>query len=486
MAEPKDIVISEFQKGIADSAHLGFQDIRNIDLRSYPGIAQPNYATSKASGSTVTDLIKWKVQDPTTGNFYALGNTGKVYKSTTAGSSWILISGNTLTNAHGNGLVVWKGYLFVFRDSNIDVMKISDETWTNTWKTLKQGDTEWHPALVGQDDTIYYGDGAYVGSIAEATAPFVPATASSYTFNDNALDIPSQYRIKCLSQLGSLLMIGTIVGTNNYGDVNVADIFPWDISRGLSSFNTPIRLTERGIHQMISVNNRLYVVAGSQPKVFISDGTNVVKLRKIPDSVIDLESSPGTFVTLYPGAIVNHMGRVFFGVSSGTLSSRINGLGVYSIGEDKVLTCEHQISTGTTAATNNLIIGSLLSNGISLFIGWRDNTDYGIDRVSSSRYGDYAAYLQSAFFTVGFPQVKKKLTQYEVALAKPLANSNDGVRVKYRTNLSAAFTTLDTLDYDTYGAYQAINRPFTKSAITHLQVRVELKGSAQLKELRFR
>lgn len=43
MKQQEDIVIADFQKGIADSPHLGFADMRNIDIYSEPGVARVNY-----------------------------------------------------------------------------------------------------------------------------------------------------------------------------------------------------------------------------------------------------------------------------------------------------------------------------------------------------------------------------------------------------------------------------------------------------------
>lgn len=39
--DPKDIVINDFQTGIAESPHLGFADMRNLDLTSIPGVILP-------------------------------------------------------------------------------------------------------------------------------------------------------------------------------------------------------------------------------------------------------------------------------------------------------------------------------------------------------------------------------------------------------------------------------------------------------------
>src|SRR5689334_2067400 len=109
----EDLIVKDFQKGIAESPHLGFADIRNLDIHSTPGVIQLGYLPAKVSGSTVTDLLKWFDKDNTTGNIYALGDSGNVYKSTDGGTTRSLIAGNTKTNGKGHGLRVFKNYVFV-------------------------------------------------------------------------------------------------------------------------------------------------------------------------------------------------------------------------------------------------------------------------------------------------------------------------------------------------------------------------------------
>jgi len=479
LAEPKDLIINNFQTGTADSPHLGYGDIRNTDIYSFPGVATPNYTTQLSF--TASDTPKWMVQS-STGTNYALGDAGYVYQYN---GVWSVIAGNTKTSANGNGLAVWRDYLFVFRNSVVDLYGplSGSPSWTTSWKILKAGDTHWHPALVGQDDILYYGDGRYVGSVMEKSGTtFDPANAATYTFTDAALTLPSQYRIKCFTELGVNLMIGTIVGSQSYGGVNIADVFPWD--RSSTSFRLPIRLNDTGVHQMATLANRIYMVAGLQPKIYVSDGYNIQKLRTIPPSVVD--TSANKFVNLYPGAIVTSKGRVMFGISSGSIGlNPVDGLGVWSISSEGKLVYEYQISTGTMNATNNLFIGSILSTGSDFFIGWRDNTSYGIDSVTTARYGSYAAYLQSSLYEVGTPLVKRKFSQIEFVLAKPLA-LGDGIRLKARPDLNASFTTIGTSDFGTNGAIQSYNFPFPMDSLTTIQVRAELTNNVQLKEIRLR
>lgn len=473
----KDLVINEWYKGIAESPHLGFHDIRNVDIFTSPGIAQPNYKTAKVSATTVTGLPKWIVKNPG-GNFYALDSAGVVYKSST-GSSWSVVSGNTTTSAAGNGLVIWKSYLLVMRNAFIDVMKISDESWTNGWQALTT-DSEWHMAIVGQDDIVYIGNSRYIASLSENTGQtFAPGTAATYTYTAQALDLPAQYRVKCLAELGVNLMIGTLSGDADYTG-NTADIFPWD--RVSTSFNIPIRIAERGVHQLLNHENLLYITAGITGNIYISNGSNTQLLRKLPDSIINLSSSLGTFITYFPGAIMSYNGRVYFGVSSGTQSGSVDGIGVWSVTRKGNLTFEHTISTGTVNPTNNLFIGALYPWHSTYFIGWRDNTTYGIDNIDGNRFASYASKIKTPLYQVGTPLSKFTFTQVEFTLDRPMI-ANDGIKISYRTNLTANFTEIGTRDFATNGGIDFDSLTFPAISTTNVQFLIETQGAVKLRNI---
>ena len=313
------------------------------------------------------------------------------------------------TSATGNGLAIWKDYLFVARNSKVDVYGTlsSTLTWTNNWKSI-DSDALWHPMLVSKNDNMLYGGaGRYVFSLEEVSGQtFVPATSGTYTWTVQALDLPPNYRIKCLEELGTNLMIGTWQGTNVY-DLRVADIFPWDAVS--STYGQPICLEENGIHAMKNIGNYLIVLAGIDGKVYQTNGINAIIIAQIPQSVANLDG--GKYLEFYPGAIVNYKGRPFFGVSGGGTDA-IAGMGVYSIlqtAQGNILTHEHTISTLTDGTSYVVKIGALL--GIArdnLLIGWQDSTptaSYGIDAITTTSYmTSYSGYFESPLLLLSLPQ----------------------------------------------------------------------------------
>lgn len=131
---------------------------------------------SGAMTFSTVNMAGWNTQryalDIRTGIYYLLDKSGQVWVITSAGALPVLLTGNTLTNGNGNGIAIFKNYLFVFRNSLIDVygdLSAGSFSWTNGWQTINTsaGTNNPHYAKAGQDDILYYCDGRYLGSVQE-------------------------------------------------------------------------------------------------------------------------------------------------------------------------------------------------------------------------------------------------------------------------------------------------------------------------------
>lgn len=379
MAANKDnsIVIQAPRTGISQSPHVGYGFCVNLDVTSVQGVAKLNNILVKKSSTTVVAHVNWMVRHPiTTAEVYALDTAGTVYKSDDSGATWAVLTGTSSTNAHGNGLWIWKNYLFVARDALLDVCGDGTATgivaanWTLGWKTI-DSDVLWHPMTTSKNDSLLYGGaGRFVYSLEENSGQtFAPGTAATFTFTQQALDLPTSYRIKCIEELGNNLMLGTWQGTNVY-DIRVADIFPWD--RSSVSFNQPIQIDDYGVHGMRNNGNTLIVLAGTSGTVYRSDGINAQIVAQLP---IDL--SGGKYLEWYPGSIVNYKNKVFFGSGNGGTTA-IATQGVYSLeqtGRGNVLSLEHLNSLLTTGSADPVKISALLPiTRDSLLVAWRNGS----------------------------------------------------------------------------------------------------------------
>lgn len=476
MQKDTEIIIKDFEKGIADSPHLGFADMRNIDL-SIPGLAQTNYRTDKQSSTTITALPYWIANNPANNGYvYALDSSQKVY--TNGGStSWSHVSGNTTSAANGNGLAVWKDHLFAIRNAKIDVYGALSGTpsWSNDWQSLAATNAGANPAIWAQDDILYIGNGRYVASVQEnAGQDFAKGTAATYTYNSQALDLPENETITCMEENGRFLLLGTSTGK----------IYPWD--RSSDSFNLPVFLDNNPVRQMKTIGNITYAVAGRQNRIYATNGTSVQFIRELPASLVGINPQYASL----PGAIAAVQGALFFGTKS-VVSAVPDVVWSYNKGR---LNVEHYSSYSDPTYTSYDTIGALFgTERDTLYIGWANNTTYGIDVVNTSGYrtDSYQSYFISPIYKVGNSRTFQAFEELEILLDEPLA-TGQGVKVSYRTDTNASFTTLATFDYATYPSYQSNTFPAGSIFGEIVQLKVELKSnnngttSPKLREVRLR
>jgi len=475
------IQINAPRQGISSSPHVGFSGMQNLDIDSRQGIARLNNILAKKSGTTVDAQPNWIVRDPDTStNVFALDSNGVLYKSANSGATWAELSDR---GGAGQGLMVRWGYVFVCEDTTIDVMKISDSSWTNNWQTI-DSDIAWHPMVVSKNDSkIYGGAGKYVFSIEQDTT-FDPGNAATYTYTQQALDLPDSYRIKCLAEFGNNLMMGTWQGSTSV-ELRIADVFAWD--RSSASFIQPMQLDEFGIHAMLNDGNSLIILAGVDGLIYSSNGASAWVIGQMPQDL-----AGGKYLEFYPGAICKYKSKIFFGVGQGGTNA-IAGMGVYSLkqtGKGNILNLEHTVSTLEDGSNNELKPSALLPiSRDTLLVGWRDDEDtpgYGIDLTTATSYAygtDYSGYFDSPLYEIGNVSNKAKPQQLEIHLGKPLA-TGEGIQIKYRKSLSDSWVTVKTMAYADNKVGAMISRIITADVDLNIkqgeqiQFRVGLKGTS--------
>ena len=476
----KPISVKNWQVGIADSPEVGFGDMRNIDFESIPGVAQIKRLLEKKSSTTVTGLPLWTVKDQAN-RIYVVDANHVLYTSTDAGVTWAVVTHAGASTGHGNGLTIWKDYLFLFGDTALDVYgPLSGvPAWSNAWQTYTS-DTSWHPAITAQDDAVYFGAGRYVGSIIEVVGQnFAPGSGATYTYNNQALDLPEDYRIKTITENERMLTIGTWKGVNIY-DHNVGDIFLWD--RVNDTFELPIVLKENGCNALFTKDNDTIVFAGIDGRIYGLNGNFAELLRTMPYNI-----QTGNWVQVYPDAVESFDGRFIFGMSVGSTGSGffhgIYGLGLRRNEVPLSLSHEYTISTGTNTEVTIGTIKQISAN--SIVVGWKDGATYGIDLLSTSTVvSSYGAFIDSALYDTSDATDPALIDRIEVHLADDL-QANEGVRIKYRESLDDAFTTVGTMDFTTDGAVDDKILGCSIGA-SQIQLRIEMTGvstSLKLKEV---
>lgn len=445
MAKPL-ISIDNFQKGMAQSSYIGYEQIQGIDINNKIGLARVNPKLKKASSTTITGQVHWMVRSPKETNdeiVWALDDDGDVWKNTdTDGTTWAEVAGST--SGGDNGLQYYKDYIFKFRGNSIDAYGPLSGTpvWDNATfggVAIPVGD---HASLVGQDDILYFGGGRYVLSIQEKAGQILdPDNSATYTIKivaaTPALDLPEDYVVVQLAELGSKLMIAA-----NNTETNQSDIFPWD--RVSTSFDLPIRFGSENIHTMITVNNLLYVINGREATISVTDGVGVSTLGQIPEtySNIGLINS----VTVYPDAIAYFQNKIHFATSyktSGDIPATVWSFMPTSSGE-LGLNIAHTIANGNTGTSNTDVdIPSLLTfTDTILMVGYEDSvgTERGVDITDNTkRYTGYTGIIVTPFYRIGTVLNKKTLSKGIVTFVKNLG-TGEGMKLYYRQTQTGSWT----------------------------------------------
>lgn len=411
--------------------------------------------------------------DPRTSTKFAQDSNGRVWYDN--GGVFSLLNGNTLTNAVGNGLVLFKPssgdhlYLIAFRNAQVDIVDVFGNTqkrapsWTNNWDSAwpgpinsTAGSGNSHYAILGQDNIVYYCDDRYIGSITEIGV-FDPSNTATYNPNVQALDLPLGLTTYWLEQLGVNLLIS--VSNDSY-------IYPWD--RVSDSFGLPLPLPEFGGNKMKNIGNIVYILAGRRGNIYYTLGTYVRPFKTLPVYLLNTDVTTPSSIPLTWGGIASMLGDLIVGV--GALSGQS---GTYRLTPDGHVTIDNMPST---SGSNGANATALFAQNDFYSMGYSG----GIDKMDTSRYGSLGnVIIQSALYRVGNKAQKATYSQLEIQLASPQIGS---VRVGWRANDTATFTNITTFSPD--GTSTSYEFDCGLIDIENIQIQVEMSGPLELLEVR--
>lgn len=148
MADPKPIVVNNFQKGIAESPYLGFADMRNLNVLTSPGAASVNFATSALTKPPTVSALAYTVA---TTDIFTVSSTSGWFNG-------MAVTLNTVVTATGisTGRVYWVGDLTattfkLYKGPSLNAATLADVTLGGS------GTISSYTMSAPLDGAVYYG-----------------------------------------------------------------------------------------------------------------------------------------------------------------------------------------------------------------------------------------------------------------------------------------------------------------------------------------
>jgi hypothetical protein len=490
----KNIFMDEWQTGIAKSAHVGFSKFVNIDILSNPGVAKLQYKVSSATvpASLTNSVINFAIDTVNMRVFAQTYDNRTYYTAIGDYLTWVEINIGGWGGA-GAGLTIWEGCLFINSNLTINILRLSDFGVFATWKSFNF-DRVYHTAFVSRDNVLYFGDGSQVAKLKKVGGTFDPATPATYSFTLGFLDTKNaNITINTLEEVGTYLACGTYYGTNLITAPKLADVFFWNSNLSADQFTTKVSIKESGVNAMFTDGAVLYVQVGLVGNLYTVTPGYIFQSTKIKSPLyLNFNNNYGSYVFTFQNSMKKHQNELVWGISN--TAGNISPIGLMSMNLDASqdnpypFTVRNLIATGNDGSTGTMQITSVLPIDTETILIGRSGA---IDVVRVTSYG---GYIESPLYSVGTNLENVGYSKLEFSLANPLS-VGQGVRIKYRKNLSDAFLTVvseicptGTMDFASLGAVKSYSCPATITDIEDIQLRVELTSTngttPELKQVR--
>ena len=421
----KLLIQKYFNGGISESEKEGtrgsFYFANNLDIYSDSSKLSLNPLTAKNSGTTVVDLVKWiKAGTPYNTSTYFYGNAGHIYSRASNGT-WADL--RTVANSSGQGMELYSDYIYYTQDTQIGRYGALSGTpsFTDNWQTSLNSTTSTKFAPIKAFQAGFaVGHGNYLG------------WWDGSVWDTDRLVLPPGFQIRSLEVLDEYLVIGAWRGTA-ITDTEDGYLFFWD---GTSTYaNFFVQVPDGAVNAMVNSRNRLLSTYGSSGNLYLGYNPfqKVAQISKLTNS---------KYIDVYPGAMTNWKGLTLIGIAGVTDSTAIyQGIYQYGTKNDKygeALNYGFTISSGTTSATS-LSIGSVQGFGDELYIGWKDNTTYGVDRIIQTANTFASGTFESLIFDEGNVG-RDKLALLIKVNHLPLV-SGESIQLGYKKNRASSYTT---------------------------------------------
>ena len=434
------VTFGDWNRGQVKHPIYGFSLLKNVEVFENKGIAKLKNRTVEDTSIVPNALPIAEVYD-VYGNTYTLTGdtgTGRVLKNNVAIQTGL---------ANAWDMKIYKDYLWV-RHSTVMSAYGPLNNAPQWFANVDTGFVDLYNGklLVGQDDYLYSGNGNNVAKIQVLTSG-TPAVAPTISSNKTALDLPDGQYVSCLEEFGTKIVIGTHGGQSysDRGNFPVARLYAWNRQLGTLGnpglADLPIIFSENGVNAIKQHANKLYVSAGTQGNIYLTDATNYIKISTLPYT----QSGVNYNSTVYSNAMtISSRGNLLVGLS-GVLNEK-SSPGIYEIDltVDAGFPISYFINSGVTMGTESspvpYKVGFINSKNYQVLrSGWASGSTYGVDDTDFRMYTDFGGVIETEMVKVGRFNGKKSFDNIEWCLAEPLVEGQ-GIRISFRLNNKDPYT----------------------------------------------
>lgn len=461
------VTFSEWNKGMVKHPIYGFGLLRDVEVFENKGIAKIKNRTVD-SETSVTQLPIAEVYD-IYGNTYTL--TGETGVGTCYKNGISIQDG--LTNTWD--LAIYKNYLWARHSTILSCYGPLDSVGAQWFGSVGTGFNNYYNGklLVGQDDFLYSGNGNYVSKI-EVTASGTVAIAPTITLTLDALDLPDGQYCSTLVEYGKNIIVGTHGGSAYFdrGNSQIARLYPWNRQAGTLGnpglADLPVIFSENGVNAIRQHANKLYVQAGTQGNIYVTDSTNFALIATLPYTTSGINYNSNVFANAIS---ISAQGKLLIGLSGDF--SELSRSGIYEIDiSADGYPVSYRLPSNISGTT--MKIGFINSKDYqTLRIGWASGSACGVDTTDFRMYPSYGGVIETPLVKVGTYNQKKTFEHIEWCLAEPLVLGQN-IRISYRKNNKDAYAEINTWTFATLGNILSFEDTAAIADCEYIQLKIEL------------
>jgi hypothetical protein len=437
----------------------GVHSFSFVELVTLPtgNISNMTFTNPLTNGATSATISSYTLPNGTSVNTYWLQPTG-IYN---------------LIDSNGNNISA----TFTLASSTVNFSPAISQYATGNFTVQILNPNVNSRAYVSQvDGNLYFINGQSMGALilADSNAIFNPGNGQTYAVQYSIFELGTA------GNSGSDSIVDMVDLQTTMVVAGQTNLYTWDYT---SSFtNSPVPIGEP-IQRIKNLLNSIYITAGQKGNVYVSNGSYVQLMYKIPDYIAGAIDPVWTF-----GDLMRHRGKIYFQALAQNTSG-INILaGIFSLIVSPAVTgevasgliMEAQNSYGLTPTSGTTGAGILIdaepsSNGQDSYysVYSTGSSSGGIDYNDTTVWQNFEPTIETDFIPIGTFLDKKTPGQVQFILDRPMS-SGDQIELSWRQSLSDSYSTPVVTSTTTI----ANAFPPNISQILWIQFKINFKGAS--------